>query len=297
MSEQMVNDYQTLKAGAQALSQFGQSLQQMGQQFKQIHQRLQEHCSGDESGIGSAVQDATGDTAEAGGEVFAEGGRVLGEMGSRTDTNTDRTFNADQTIADTFDGMANGTSQDSAPAASPDEAGAPSADLDDRGRQIPTPQVTALPNRPGFSLMKPNDPFAKNAQLTEGLPGTYDVIAHGTPEAVQMSSDGSMLSARQLADMIRARDDYKPGTPVRLLSCNTGADVDNDFALQLARQLGAPVMAPEGYLYCGATGRLGVSPDLPDSTPPTRMTGGFSQYSPGGYLEQGLPREKWETTP
>jgi len=102
MSGQITNDYQTLKAGAQALSQFGASLQQMGRQFKQIHRQLEDHCSGDESGIGAAVQEATSDVAEAGSEVFGEGGRVLSEMGSRTDTNTERMFTTDQTIADSF---------------------------------------------------------------------------------------------------------------------------------------------------------------------------------------------------
>jgi hypothetical protein len=97
--------------------------------------------------------------------------------------------------------------------------------------------------------------------------------------------------------MIRARPDYQEGTPVRLLSCNTGADVDNDFALQLARQLGAPVMAPEGYLYARADGRMGVAPTATDPTPVTRMTGGFSRYSPGGYLEPHLSRDVWENTP
>lgn len=108
MTGPIANDYQTLKAGAQAMSQFGQSLQQMAHQFKQIHQQLKEHCSGDESGLGAAVQGAAGDTAEAGGDVFAAGGRVLGEMGSRTDTNTERTFSTDQKIADTFSRLTDG---------------------------------------------------------------------------------------------------------------------------------------------------------------------------------------------
>lgn len=105
MSGQIVNDYQTLKAGAQSLSQFGQALQRMGTQFKQVHQQLKEHCSGDESGIGGAIEEATSDATEAGGEVFSQGGRVLSEMGTRTDTNTERNFATDQKIADTFTGM------------------------------------------------------------------------------------------------------------------------------------------------------------------------------------------------
>jgi len=108
MSESISYDFDTLRSGAQAMGQFGQVLKQMGSQFKQVHQELQEHCSGDESGVGAAVVDATSETAEAGADVFSEGGRVLGEMGTRTETNAGRTQNSDETIANTMDSMRNG---------------------------------------------------------------------------------------------------------------------------------------------------------------------------------------------
>lgn len=127
MSEQINYDFETLKSGAQALSQFGQSLTQMGRQFKQIHQQLQDHCSGDESGIGSAVVDATSETAEAGADVFSEGGRVLSQMGSRTESNAGRAQYADETIAKTFDGMHNESEGEQGPAGGRGGAGSPGA--------------------------------------------------------------------------------------------------------------------------------------------------------------------------
>ncbi|HEV2637376.1 MAG TPA: toxin glutamine deamidase domain-containing protein [Actinocrinis sp.] len=109
MSEQPIRyDYDSLKAGAQAMSQFGDVLTQMGQHFQQIHQQLKDHCAGDDSGIGAAVDDATCDSAEAAATVFAEGGRVVGQMGTRTDANAERTFANDQAIADSMPTKPNG---------------------------------------------------------------------------------------------------------------------------------------------------------------------------------------------
>jgi len=167
VSGQIVNDYQTLKSGAQALSQFGQTLQQMGGQFKQIHRQLKEHCSGDESGIGGAIEDATSDTAEAGGEVFAQGGRVLSEMGSRTDTNTDRSFGTDQTIADTFNGM--NSDGRSGPGA-PEEPGAP-AGTSSEGENTPA----------GAHPDAPEDPDGKHSKPSTQGPSNDAVRPYGGP--------------------------------------------------------------------------------------------------------------------
>lgn len=140
MSEQITYDFDTLRSGAQAMSQFGHVLTQMSGQFKALHQSLQEHCSGDESGIGAAVTDATSDAAEAGGDVFSEAGRVMSEMGSRTETNAGRTENTDNTIADTFNGMDNdpdpvsdqsGNPAETGPAGSTGDDGRPGGDQDD----------------------------------------------------------------------------------------------------------------------------------------------------------------------
>ncbi len=108
MNGQIVHDYPTLKSGAESLTRFGSSLEHLGGQFTQIHDRLRKHCAGDGSGIGAAVQLASSDAAEAGARLFGQGGRVVGEMGTRTDANVERTFGADRELADTIIGIAQG---------------------------------------------------------------------------------------------------------------------------------------------------------------------------------------------
>ncbi|POX41731.1 hypothetical protein C3486_08510 [Streptomyces sp. Ru73] len=166
--------------------------------------------------------------------------------------------------------------------------------LEGKGTPTPTPQTHPLgENRDGFSMMAKNDPFYREALKSKPFPGHYDVVAHGTPHNTLMDTAGGReLTPRQLADVIRRRPDYTPGTPIRLLSCNTG-HLDGTFASQLARDLRAPVVAPDGFLYADRWGRFGVCrerkmfvnnvPGLPDS---------FYRYHPGGYQEK-IPRSEW----
>lgn len=178
MSGDIVNDYETLKAGAQAMGQFGHTLVQMGTQFKQIHQQLKEHCSGDESGIGGAVEDATSDAAEAGGDVFSQGGRVLSEMGTRTDTNTERSFGTDQKIADTFDGISSDGRPEPGSVQGAETPGAPAAQDDpsapanqpvppDPGANKPIEKVR--PYGPGQGSLRKDDPKWQQA-MENGFP-------------------------------------------------------------------------------------------------------------------------------
>lgn len=175
MNGQIINDYETLKAGAQAMSQFGQSLQQMGRQLKLIHQQLKEHCADDASGLGAAVDDVTSAAAHAGGEVFFEGGRVLGEMGSRTNTNTERTFGTDQAIAETCDSMAHGD-----PPRPPDAGANQSLEY-------------VRPYGPGQGSLRPDDPVFQRA-MEAGFPkdAQGDPVAYADPRTgwVAHGNDG-----------------------------------------------------------------------------------------------------------
>ncbi|WP_370421169.1 hypothetical protein AB8O64_23425 [Streptomyces sp. QH1-20] len=166
--------------------------------------------------------------------------------------------------------------------------------LENRGNPIPTPQTHPLgEGRNGFSVMAEGDAFYQAALKAKPFPGHYDIVAHGTPHNTLMDTAGGReLTPRQMADVIRRRPDYSPGTPIRLLSCNTG-HVDGTFAQQLARDLDTTVIAPDGFLYVDAWGRFGVDrryllfahnvPGLPDS---------FYRYHPGGYVEK-IPRSDW----
>ncbi|MEV6183462.1 hypothetical protein [Streptomyces sp. NPDC052015] len=166
--------------------------------------------------------------------------------------------------------------------------------LEGRGTPTPTPQTHSLGlKRDGFSMMRPDDAFYREALKSKPLPGHYDVVAHGTPHNTLMDTAGGReLNPRQLADIVRRRADYAPGTPIRLLSCNTG-HVDGSFASQLARDLDAPVIAPDGFLYADQWGRFGVHRDLllfVNSVPALPNT--FYRYHPGGYVEE-IPRSEW----
>ncbi|MGA4839874.1 hypothetical protein [Streptomyces sp. G45] len=165
--------------------------------------------------------------------------------------------------------------------------------LHNRGTPSPTPQTHTLgPDRPGFSIMRENDLFYRSALRSKAFPGHYDVVAHGTQHSTLMDTAGRELTARQMADIIRRRPDYEPGMPIRLLSCNTG-HVDGTFARQLARDLGVPVLAPDGFLHADGFGRFGVDREARlDAADVTRLPDSFYRYHPGGYVEE-IPRSEW----
>ncbi|MGI5219913.1 glycohydrolase toxin TNT-related protein [Nocardia sp. CA-290969] len=166
---------------------------------------------------------------------------------------------------------------------------------DDPDNEGPSRQSHPLNGRPGFSLMSENDNFYRYSQHTAPLPGHYDVIAHGTTNDIEMASGNNRLSARELADMIRHRPDYQPGTPVRLLSCNTG-HVDGNVAAQLARALNTTVIAPDGFLYVDNTGVMGVDRRSTNEIAVLlvrRLRNTFVRFHPDGTSEE-LERKEWE---
>lgn len=101
-------DYQTLQTAFQTVKQFGQQVNKLGTALTNVHNELEEHCSGDESGVGAVIAGAAKDVTGVAGKVFTEGGRVLAEMGTRGKTNGERTQNTDQTIADTLNKINDG---------------------------------------------------------------------------------------------------------------------------------------------------------------------------------------------
>jgi len=95
----------------------------------------------------------------------------------------------------------------------------------------------------------------------DGEPLTGNVVSiHGTPTSfVIPGADGQMpihLSAKELADHLRAQPGFIEGEPVYLISCETGSAY---LAQQLANELGVTVHAPEFV--------VGISPNYISSTP------------------------------
>ena len=78
-------------------------------------------------------------------------------------------------------------------------------------------------------------------------PGTYAVEGHGTPHAMKFRN-GQPLTPEVLADRIHMDPSYRPGMPVYLLSCETGAG-SHSFAQQLADEMQTPVVAPTAKLW------------------------------------------------
>ena len=102
------------------------------------------------------------------------------------------------------------------------------------------------------------NPLATYAQRIPKMEGFYDVVMHGADTAVWFF--GSKIDAYTLAQIIRQRPDYKKGTPIRLLSCNTGnTDNTGDCVAQLlANELDVIVRAPTEELYVSFKGEMTI---------------------------------------
>ena len=103
------------------------------------------------------------------------------------------------------------------------------------------------------------NPLATYAQRIPKMEGFYDVVMHGVDTAVWFFE--TKIDAYTLAQIIRQRPDYKKGTAIRLLSCNTGnTDNTGDCVAQLlATELEVAVIAPnlELYVYPDGTYTVG----------------------------------------
>ena len=112
--------------------------------------------------------------------------------------------------------------------------------------------------KPIFAEDTPDNLFATYAARIKQEAGKYDVALHGNP--IETLFFGEKINARTLAIIIRNRPDYKTGTPVRLLSCNTGntEQTGNCFAQLLANELHATVYAPTKKLYVNPDGTIFV---------------------------------------
>lgn len=88
----------------------------------------------------------------------------------------------------------------------------------------------------------------QSAHRVPDYPGEFVADLHGAPNRVELTESGDTcyLSAQEFAEVLRKTG--WSGQPVRLFSCNTGADPDG-FAQQLARELGVPVTAPNAPVW------------------------------------------------
>ena len=91
--------------------------------------------------------------------------------------------------------------------------------------------------------------------------GFYDIVLHGDKDWSYVYD--VQTSPETLAKIILGRDDYKAGTPVQLLSCETGKEDDDGycFAQHLATLLNTTVSAPRGLLSLKSDGTMKVNID------------------------------------
>ena len=109
-----------------------------------------------------------------------------------------------------------------------------------------------------FAYDTAKNPLASYAKKIPKMDGYYDVVMHGTDTAVWFFE--TKIDAYTLSQIIRQRPDYKKGTPIRLLSCNTGNtdNTGNCVAQLLANELGVDVLAPTDILVVNSDGSIGV---------------------------------------
>ena len=100
-----------------------------------------------------------------------------------------------------------------------------------------------------FAKDTAKNPLATCAQNIPKKDGFYDVVMHGADTAVWFFD--TKIDVYTLSQIIRQRPDYKKGTPIRLLSCNTGntENTGDCVAQLLANELEATVIAPNLKLY------------------------------------------------
>ena len=131
------------------------------------------------------------------------------------------------------------------------------ADARDNLNSIVKRRTMKLEN--GFACFPDGDPLNENVKRVKPLKTYFDVAMHGSQTAVGFGTKELNMSPRLLAAVIRHSKGWN-GQKVRLLSCSTGARMENDycFAEELANALGVEVKAPDDVLFISGAGVLKV---------------------------------------
>lgn len=131
------------------------------------------------------------------------------------------------------------------------------ADARDNLNSIVKRRTMKLEN--GFACFPDGDPLNENVKRVKPLKTYFDVAMNGSQTAVGFGTKELNMSPRLLAAVIRHSKGWN-GQKVRLLSCSTGARMENDycFAEELANALGVEVKAPDDVLFISGAGVLKV---------------------------------------
>ncbi|WP_189256127.1 scabin-related ADP-ribosyltransferase [Lentzea flava] len=118
-----------------------------------------------------------------------------------------------------------------------------------------------------------------SADALPRIPGQFVVDVHSN--AVNAHVGNYPLTARDVADIVRANPDYKPGDPITLIGCDAGKQ-DDGFAAQLAQELGVPVTAPNTDAWVDYDGNLFASRSDSNNRPGWPPDGEWRTFGPDG---------------
>lgn len=124
-----------------------------------------------------------------------------------------------------------------------------------------TPPITHTPTSTALG----DDPATHRVQNNLRNEGDFDVIFHADQNGTPLDN----LTPDQIVDAIRSNPNYKPGTPIRLIACNTANNPD--LARHIANELGVPVHTPSD-----AVG----TPNKPNSPAHVRNNGTWTTHHP-----------------
>ncbi|MGH3580059.1 MAG: polymorphic toxin type 15 domain-containing protein [Mycobacterium sp.] len=153
---------------------------------------------------------------------------------------------------------------------------------------------SAIDTEPGAAFFDPADSEMRDAVGgVPEFPGEFTVDVHGDEHGVSVwdsAGNEHRMSARDFADVFRNHTQWDGHSPIRLLSCDTGAD-RHGFASELARELGVPVTAPDRPVWTFPDGRQPVVASVelrPNSEERPRIPpdGGWNRFEPDGSMHR-----------
>jgi hypothetical protein len=106
------------------------------------------------------------------------------------------------------------------------------------------------------------DPLWENAGKIKPIEGFQDIVCHGDKIGfIWKNADGVevTVSAKEFADILKSSPVYNGG-PIRLISCETGAD-GAITAQYVAKYLDVDVMAPTDIVHVYPDGEMIIGPD------------------------------------
>ncbi|OHT81187.1 alpha/beta hydrolase [Mycobacteroides saopaulense] len=164
---------------------------------------------------------------------------------------------------------------------------------------------SAFDTHSGAAFFDPTDTTMRSAAgNVPKFPGEFTVDVHGDQHGVSVR-DGAgnehRMSAREFAEIVRSNTGWDGHSPIRLLSCDTGAG-SHPFAAELARELGVAVTAPDKPVWTFPDGRqpivTGFDRGINDGqVPRIPPDGGWHRFSPDWATDRTQATDQTRNSP